>query len=94
MAFMVRPSWNSFFLATQGPMKITLLPGSLSFKYLAIIAMGERLCEILSTSLGNCLWIYDTKAGQHELVRKPFSASSCASLQATMSAPSAASTTL
>ena len=61
-------------------MKITLLPGSLSFKYLAIVAMGERLCEILSTSLGNCLWIYDTKAGQQELVRKPFSASSCASL--------------
>ena len=38
--------------------------------------------------------MYFTKAGQQELVRKPFSTSSEASLNATMSAPRAASITL
>ena len=52
MAFMVRPSWNSFFLATQGPMKTTLASGSFSFRCRPIITMGEGVWETYWFSSG------------------------------------------
>ena len=52
MAFMVRPSWNSFFLATQGPMKMTLASGSFSLRYRPIITMGEGVWEMYLSSWG------------------------------------------
>ena len=46
MAPMVLPSWNSFFLATQGPMKMTRALGSFSLIRLPIITMGDGVWEM------------------------------------------------
>ena len=59
-----------------------------------MVAIGDRFSDILSAIIGNWICTYFTKAGQQELSRKPFSASSFDSACATISAPSAASTTV
>ena len=62
--------------------------------YFAIVAIGERLCETNGSRAWKDFSIYETKAGQQELVRKPFSTSSFDSASATISAPRAASITV
>ena len=50
--------------------------------------------SLIGTMAGKFFSINETKAGQQELVRKPFSTSSRDSASATMSAPRAASMTV
>ena len=93
MAFMVRPNWNSFFFATQGPMKITLASGSFSLMCRPIITIGDGVREIRSSISGCFFLMYPTKPGQQEEHSIPFSTSSSDSRSATISAPRATSAT-
>ena len=62
--------------------------------YFANVAIGESLCDTYGKRAGKADFTYCTKAGQQELVRNPFSASSLDSACATISAPRAASITV
>ncbi len=77
-------------------MKTTLAPGLRERTYLATAVMGETVVETFAFSAGKCFSIISTNAGQHEdvIFLPPCTASfsSCASCEATASAPSETST--
>ena len=57
-------------------MNIFLHVGSSSFIIFPIVPIGDKLWEIFGTKSGKFFSIYSTNAGQHDVVKNPFSSSS------------------
>ena len=74
-------------------MNTTIASGSFALIARPVITIGDGVSETLSASIGNSFRTYSTNAGQQELVKKPRSRSSSASVSAVSSAPAATSTT-